>query len=111
MVLALTSRHCAAVMHTRVRRVSEPVARSVRQIFFSSCGSSGGACRGAAEAACSAGADSSAGGAAMAPVAAEQQCGCENSDLHLVQSRMLLSHRLNRYPRKEKPGKRVVDTK
>jgi len=50
-------------MHTRVRRVSEPVARSVRQTFFSSAGSVPSAAlvpaEGAVEA-CSAGAECSA---------------------------------------------------
>src|SRR5690606_17673873 len=35
LVRELSSRHCSAVMQMRVRLVSEPVALSVRQIFFS----------------------------------------------------------------------------
>ncbi|MNC92359.1 hypothetical protein D3C83_87660 [compost metagenome] len=70
----MTSRHCDSVMQIRLRRVSEPVARSVRQIFFSFCSAAASASAvvsaDGAAAACSTGTGASAGGAAIAPVAA-----------------------------------------
>jgi hypothetical protein len=68
-VRSCTSRHCARVRQMRLRRVSDPVTRSVRQILRSSCG----VCSESARATCSPGAWSGAapspGGAASAPVA------------------------------------------